>query len=106
MATVADRRYPVPQRRGAAHHARDPAWVRPPHHTRPARRARAMRHASAHGGRHLLRDVTLALLTLALAGGVVVGILHLDPALRDEVLDLLRQAEAAVRARVDALRPT
>jgi len=46
----------------------------------------------------------LALVTLALAAGVVVGILYLDPGLRDEVLDLVRQAEAAVRTRLDALR--
>lgn len=104
MATVVDRRLPVPQRRGAAHHVRDPAWVRPPHHTRAARVRRPVRHASARRRRHLVRDLTLAVLTLAVAGGVVAGLLHLDPGLRAQVVELAHDALAAVRQRVPALR--
>ena len=89
MATIVDR--PSGFSAGAAHHARNPEWVRPPHHTRHARTSRPVRHAGRRR-RYVLRDLALALLAVAAAAGVVVGLLHLDPTMRAEVLDLRREA--------------
>ncbi|ADG76082.1 hypothetical protein Cfla_3200 [Cellulomonas flavigena DSM 20109] len=99
MATIVDR--PSGFSVGAAHHARNPEWVRPPHHTRHARTSRPVRHAGRRR-RYVLRDLALALLAVAAAAGVVVGLLHLDPTMRAEVLDLLREARADVAVRLDA----
>ena len=58
MATIVDRPSGFPV--GAAHHARNPQWVRPPHHTRHARTSRPVRHAGRRR-RYVLRDLALAL---------------------------------------------
>lgn len=102
MATIVDRRGPGRAARGTAHHARDRSWVRPPQHTRPSGAPLAVRHATSRR-RHVWRDLALAVLTLAAAGAVVVGLLRLDPVMQDAVLDVLRGAGASVRAWVTGL---
>jgi|GEM_PF-1372361 len=97
MATIVDRPGHGGIARSAAHHVRDPAWTRPPHHTRRARRSRPVRHAGGRR-RYVWRDLGLALLTLVAAVGVVVGLLHTDPTMRAAVVDLLRGAGTAARA--------
>lgn len=96
MATVVDRRGPGRAARGTAHHARDRSWVRPPQHTRASGAHPAVRHATSRR-RHVWRDLALAVLTLAAAGTVVVGLLRLDPAMQDAVVDLLRGAGGTAR---------
>lgn len=96
MATIVDRRGPRRPPRAASHHARDRGRVRPPAHTRDADALLAARHSTGRR-RHLVRDVFLALLTLAAAAGVVVGLLQMDPAMRDAVVALLHRALDAAR---------
>lgn len=87
--------------RGGVHHARPRSRGRPSRHTRDARVPHVERHATGRR-RHVVRDVAVALLTLALAAGVVVVVLHGEPELRADVLDMLRTARTAVGERVAA----
>ncbi len=103
MAIAVERPYRSHGARGAAHHARDPDWHRPPQHTRGARTTHAVRHSAGRRRRHVWRDLAVALLVVALAAVVVVGLLHADPDLRAAVVDLLRDVEVGARERVAAL---
>jgi len=87
--------------RGSVHHARPRSRSRPSRHQRDHGVVHVERHA-ARRRRDVLRDVALALLTVALATGVVVVLLGQDPALQGEVLDLLRSARTAAVDRVTA----
>lgn len=87
--------------RGSVHHARPRSRGRPSRHQRD----QGVVHVERHAGRRrrdVLRDVALALLTLALAAGVVVVVLRQDPAMQAEVLDVLRTARTAVVDQVTA----
>lgn len=102
MATIVDRRNPGPFAPVAAHHVRDPAWAPPPHHTRRGRGARPVRHGGKRR-RYVWRDLGVAVLVLAAAVGVVVGLMEVDPASREAALELVRQGETATRAWVGDL---
>lgn len=101
MATIVDRPHPG-HARVAAHHVRDPAWARPPNHTRRGRGHRPVRHGGARR-RYVWRDIGVALLTVAVAAGVVVALLQTDPAARDAVLEVVSGWRATAQAYVGDL---
>ncbi|UZN02953.1 hypothetical protein [Cellulomonas sp. S1-8] len=96
MATIVDRRGPGRAARGTAHHARDRSWSRPPQHTRDTDAPHAVRHAAGHRGQ-VWRDLGLAVLTLAVAAAVVLGLLHLDPETRAALIELLQGWQTVAR---------
>lgn len=101
MATIVDRPHPFPP--VTAHHARNPGYVPPPHHTRSAQASRRARHGG-HRRRYVARDLGLALLTLVIAAGVVYALLeNADPAVKTQVLAIVEPAWDAVSAKVGGL---